>query len=90
MTRLLLALLLALPAIAGAKPPEIYLEAALGRTEQAAQLDALDPERRPYTLGKAAVGVEWRGLLLELEHISDVSDRDRGLNTIWLGIRHRP
>lgn len=78
----LLAFFLALPANAA---PVAYLDAAFGLTEQGPDLaGSLDHAR---TLGRFAAGIEWRGLYIEIDHISDVQERDRGMNTLWFGMR---
>jgi hypothetical protein len=67
--------------------PSVYAEAAFGINRQNPDLSGTLSKQR--NLGKAAVGVDYKNLFLELEHVSDVQLKDNGMDTLWGGIRVR-
>lgn len=66
-----------------------YLELAAGYHLKPAELGQSDIEASD-PLGKIAAGYRLNhpiGLFVEFEHISSMPDMDKGLNTLWGGVR---
>lgn len=65
--------------------PIVYVEGAIGIDQHKDGLGMFDHR----TLGSIVAGVDFGGVFIEFEHISDVQVADDygGYNVIWLGLR---
>ena len=92
-TLVLLIALMAGPAMA---EPTLYLQGGLGYQVGMTERWTFEGERRksvhkmdlPDTVGSFVAGVEYRGFLIEAQHVSSIeTGRDHGFNVVTAGYR---
>lgn len=90
-TRHLLPLLLVASAHAGPFV-EVGLGASFGADQYNCISDYDEKTHRPgcsdNPLGSIAAGWEHKGFAVQVEHVSSLREKDRGLNTVWIKYRH--
>ncbi len=90
------ALLLALIPCAALADPTIYLQGGLGYqigmterwTERGERYSSVHTMDLPNTIGSVVAGIEYRGFLIEAQHVSSIeTGQDHGFNVVTVGYR---